>query len=539
MNFITFIKLELRKALIDIGITLSEEAIIVEQSKDPLHGDFASNIAMQVARTLKLAPRVVAEKIYEKLELAHFENVTIAGPGFINFFLKAETFSSIIQDIVDQDDRYGQSDVGQGKTVNVEYVSANPTGVLHLGHARGAALGDVIGRLLKKAGYEVTNEFYVNDAGAQIDNLAHSIYARYKQLFGLEASIPTDGYHGEDVYKIASDIKLTYGDRYLIEYDHTFFKDEGIKRELAIMKDDLAYFRVNFDIFSFETKIRDQSKIKIIFEQLRPYIYESDGAKFLKTTSFGDDKDRVIVKSDGSFTYFLPDIAYHDDKISRNHRFLIDILGADHHGYISRMKAALAMLGHPEDTLTIEILQMVRLLKDGKEMKMSKRTGVGVTLRELCDEVGVDATRYFFVARAASSHLDFDLDLAVSASSANPVYYAQYAHARLSSLLEAGQSLGLDLSGRGLMMLEEKQLLRHLESFVAEVIDAAESKAPYKITNYVQKLASLTHSFYTICRVVDKENISLSRARLALVKASQIVLRNALELLGVTAPVKM
>ena len=539
MDSIALIKQEINRALSKIGHQLRTDEIIIEQSKDVAHGDFATNVAMQLNRTLRKNPRHIASEIIANIDQTRFERIEVAGPGFINFFMKAESLAGVISKIIDKGEAYGSSLVGQGITVNVEFVSANPTGALHLGHARGAALGDVIARLLSKAGYQVTREFYVNDAGAQINNLAQSIYARYVQLFDQEAELPQDGYHGEDIKKIATDIKREVGDFYLGHYDEAFFKAEGIKRELAIIKDDLALFRVEFDKFTYETSIRTPETIERVFNRLAAHIYEHEGATFLKTTEYGDDKDRVIVKSDGTYTYFLPDIAYHLDKIERGHRHLIDILGADHHGYISRMKAALAMLGHPLDTLEIEILQMVRLIKDGQEMKMSKRTGVGVTLRELCQEVGVDATRYFFVARAASSHLDFDLDLATSASSANPVYYAQYAHARLSSLLEAGAEIGYDDAGIGLDTIEEKQLLRHLESFETEIVDAAQARAPYKITNYVQKLASLTHSFYTICRVVDKENISLSKSRLALVRASRIVLANALALLGVSAPVKM
>ncbi|MFA5236042.1 MAG: arginine--tRNA ligase [Bacilli bacterium] len=539
MEILALIKQQLSHAASALGTNLSIEEIVVEQSKDKAHGDYATNLALQLARSLGQSPRVIAAKIISQVESALFEKIEIAGPGFINFFVKPTALTSVIAKIVDEGADYGSSDVGHGCSVNVEFVSANPTGTLHLGHARGAALGDVIARILSRAGYRVTREFYVNDAGAQIENLAQSIYARYAQSFGRAVDLPQDGYHGQDIVDIALEIKTAHGDQYLDRYDPVFFKSEGIRRELTRIRADLDFYRVQFDVFTHETAIREQGLLEEIKIKLAPFMYEQDGATFLKTSAFGDDKDRVIVKSDGTFTYFLPDIAYHLDKAKRDHRYLIDILGADHHGYINRMKAALSMLGYPEDTLTIEIVQMVRLIKDGQELKMSKRTGVGVTLRELCQDVGVDAARYFFVARSASSHLDFDLDLAASASSANPVYYAQYAHARLCSLLKAGQELGFDLTGQGLDSDEEKQLLRHLESYPLEVADAAKTKAPYKITNYVQKLATLTHSFYTICRVVDKENISLSRARLALVDASRIVLGNALGLLGVSAPEKM
>jgi len=539
MDIITSLKHNIKDAAARLNLELTDADIVIEISKDADHGDFATNVALQVAKTRRENPRALAASIVEQMDKSQFEKIEIAGPGFINFFMKAAVLAHIINDVISADGDYGACDHGRGTTVNVEFVSANPTGSLHLGHARGAALGDGIARLLDKVGYRVTREFYVNDAGAQIDNLAKSIYARYLQSFGQSAELPPDGYHGGDIVAIADEIKASHGSRFLDHVDLAFFKNEGIRRQLERIRDDLAFFRVKFDVFSYETAIRDTNLLTEIETRLAPYMYEQDGATFLKTTAFGDDKDRVIVKSDGSYTYFWPDIAYHLDKLTRGHRYLIDILGADHHGYISRMVAALAMLGYPKDTLTIEILQLVRLLKDGQEMRMSKRTGVGVTLRELCEDVGVDAARYFFVARAASTHLDFDMDLAKSASSANPVYYAQYAHARLCSLLAAGAELGLDPSGDGLTTPEEKQLLRHIGQFPSEVLDAALTKAPYKITNYVQKLATYTHSFYTICRVIDKENISLSRARLALVKASRITLANALDLVGVAAPTRM
>ncbi len=539
MDIQTFIKIAVQTALRRLGNELPVSDIVIETSKDPEHGDYATAVAMQLTRIRRQSPRLIAEAIVAALDHDQFAKVEVAGPGFINFFIKSVSLSAIIGRIMLEGATFGSSALGNGQGINVEFVSANPTGSLHLGHARGAALGDVIARLYAKAGFRVTREFYVNDAGAQIDNLGLSIYARYRQACGLTGEIPPDGYHGQDIIAIAEIIKDAVGDRYVNEYDPAYFKSEGMRRQLETIKADLAQFGVVFDIYSHESAIRTTESIGRIFERLTPYIYEFEGAKFLKTSAFGDDKDRVIVKSDGNFTYFLPDIAYHLDKLERGHDHLVDILGADHHGYIARMQAALQMLGYGADALDVEIQQMVRLIKDGQELKMSKRTGVGVTLRELCQEVGVDATRYFFVARAASSHLDFDIDLARSASNANPVYYAQYAHARLCSLLTAGSALGFDNEGSALTTVEEKQLLRHLATFPEEVADAASTRSPYKITNYVQKLATLTHSFYTICRVIDKENISLSQQRLALVKASRITLASALDLLGVSAPEKM
>ena len=366
------------------------------------------------------------------------------------------------------------------------------------------------------------------------------IIARYKELFGIEATIPEDGYAGQDIIDIAKQIKDEIGDEALKMSDPvSYFKDRGMKIELDRIIKDLDLFRVHFDVFSSEKAIRADNAIEKEIAFLKDYVYEADNALYLKTTAFVDDKDRVIKKSNGDYTYFMPDICYHVNKMSRGYTFIIDVLGADHHGYINRMKSALMMHGYKEDALYVELIQMVRFLKNGQEFKASKRRGDAITLRDVCEEVGVDAMRYFFAMRAASGHLDFDMDLAKEQSSNNPVYYAQYAHARLCSILEQGSDIKLDISGKLLKEDSEMDLLKHLADFNNVINDAAKEKAPYKIVNYIHALAELVHVFYNECRVIDRNNVELSASRLALVKASQIVLKNALNLIGVSAPIHM
>ena len=531
----------LKDALAKMNVDIDISKIVIERSKEKVHGDFASNIAMQLARELKKNPLLIAEDIVNNLDVESFNKVEIARPGFINFFLKSEALSSIIKTIIDEGDNYGSSTYGENKPINVEFVSANPTGDLHLGHARGAAIGDCICRLYSKIGYNVTREFYVNDAGNQINVLGRSIRARYHQLFGDNIEVPEDGYHAPELLKIAEIMKNEVGDKYLIdsEESETYFKRRGSELELDKLNNDLKNFRVNFDVFSFETDIRAAGGVERVLEGAKQYIYENEGATFLKTTAFKDDKDRVIIKSDGSYTYLLPDIAYHLNKLDRGFTQLVDILGADHHGYIDRMKSSLEMFGYPRSILEIELIQMVRLFKNGEEYKMSKRTGNAIAMRELCEEVGVDAVRYFFVNRAASAHLDFDLDLAKESSSANPVYYAQYAYARLFNVLQNAEDIKLNIDGTGLEHQKEIDLMKHLSLYQKEVLDAALTRAPYKVTVYIQKLASLIHGFYTECRLLDRNNLELTSSRLALCKASMIVLKNALGLIGVSAPEKM
>ena len=537
----TKIKSAIQKALSKLGVEVELSNIVIERSKDPTHGDYASTVAMQMARQLHKAPRQIAEDIINTIDRDGIEKIEIAGPGFINFFMKNDSLTTIIKTILDEGSEYGNSKVKHEGKINVEFVSANPTGDLHLGHARGAAIGDVICNLYKKAGYDVTREYYVNDAGNQINNLAKSLEARYHEVCNDPIPFPEDGYHGGDLIKLAELIKNEKGTSLLErnEANFEYFKKVGTKLELDKIIKDLKDFRVGFDVFSSELAIRNEGKVDEVLKLLKPWIYVQDDATFLRTTDFTDDKDRVIIKSDGAYTYLLPDIAYHKDKLDRGFTTLVDCLGADHHGYIERMRSSLVMLGYPGDSFNVELIQMVRLFKDGQEFKMSKRTGNAVSMKELCELSSVDAVRYFFVSRAASGHLDFDLDLASKMDSSNPVYYAQYAHARLCAVLDKAKDVKIDVTGNGLKEEKELALLKVLADFPKEIVQAAEARAPFKITNYIQKLATSIHEFYTICRVIDEEQPEITASRLALCEASKIVMKNALETIGVTAPSKM
>ena len=539
MDIIETLKLNIQNAFQTLGVEVSLNDIVIEHSKDPLHGDYASNVAMKNCRLFQKAPRDVANMLIEKINMDGIDKIEIAGPGFINFFMKHDSLQPIVKKIINEGSSFGRGEKKNFK-VNVEFVSANPTGDLHVGHARGAAIGDTICRLYEFAGYDVTREYYINDAGNQIDHLAESIFARYKQLLGIKAEVPEDGYHGQDIIEIAKIIINEVGDKLLKEENPIpFLKERGMALELDKIKEDLKTFRVGFDVFSSELKVRSNNAIEKEIEFLKEHIYSDGDAKVLRTTDYLDDKDRVIVKSNGEYTYFMPDICYHINKISRGFDLLVDVLGADHHGYINRMKSALMMHGYSKDSLEVELIQMVRFIKDGKEIKASKRTGDSITLREICEEVGVDAMRYFFAMRAASAHLDFNMNLALEQSSNNPVYYAQYAHARLCSVLEQGKDIPLDLDAKELCKESEMSLLKHLSNFPNVVNDSAKERAPYKITNYIHELAGLIHEFYTECRVIDRDNLTVSSSRLALCDACRQVMNNALTLIGVSAPEHM
>ncbi|MEK4870539.1 arginine--tRNA ligase [Niallia sp. FSL W8-1348] len=546
------LKEEIKQSVIKAGLAAEEQIpeVILELPKDKAHGDYSTNMAMQLARVAKKAPRMIAEAIIDNFDQtkASIKKVEIAGPGFINFYMDNSYLTDLIPTILKAGEQYGQTTVGNNEKVQVEFVSANPTGDLHLGHARGAAVGDSLCNILDKAGYSVSREYYINDAGNQINNLALSVEARYFQALGMEKEMPQDGYHGEDIIGIGKELAEEYGDKYVHVSEQErfdFFRDYGLKYEMAKLKQDLEDFRVKFDVWFSETSLYQNGKIDIALNKLREngYIFELDGATWLRSTDFEDDKDRVLIKNDGSFTYLLPDIAYHKDKLDRGFEKLINIWGADHHGYIPRMKAAIQALGYDKDALEVEIIQLVHLYKNGEKMKMSKRTGKAVTMRDLVEEVGLDATRYFFAMRSADTHLDFDLDLAVSQSNENPVYYAQYAHARISSILRQGKEQGIEpgdeLNAALITAEKEFDLLKKLGEFPQAVGEAALKRMPHRITNYIYDLASTFHSFYNAEKVLDVDNLERTKARLALIQATQITLRNALALIGVSAPEKM
>lgn len=536
MDIIETLKLKIQKACASLGVEVNLADIVIERSKDKTHGDYATNAAMKFSRFFGKNPREIASLLTANIDLEGIEKLEIAGPGFINFFLKHDSLQPIVKKIIENGDQYGRLE-RKNKKVNIEFVSANPTGILHVGTARGAAVGDSLARIFDAAGYDVTKEYYINDAGNQITNLGLSILERYKELHGLPFELPEDGYHGQDIIDIATRIKEEIGDKGLKMADPlSYFKERGMAIELERIVKDLELFRVKHDVFSSEKKIRGNDSVEKELEFLKDYIYQEGDAKLLRTTDFLDDKDRVIVKGNGDYTYFLPDIVYHVDKMSRGFDLLIDVLGADHHGYINRMKSALMMHGYSKDTLDIELIQMVRFMQGGVEIKASKRTGNAITLREVCEEVGVDAMRYFFAMRAPSSHLDFDMNLAKEQSSSNPVYYAQYAHARLTSIIAQGADIGIDIEASKLEKPSEIELLKHLANFPNVISDAAKERAPFKITNYIHDLATLVHGFYTECRVIDRNDIAISSSRLALCQASKQVMKNALNLIGVGAP---
>ncbi len=522
-------------------VEMDYERITIEIPKVKDHGDYSTNLAMQAKRFVQDQPRNIAQAIIDNLdmEFAGLESCSIAGPGFINFKVKNNSLTAVIDKVLQQQENYGHNDSGNNLKVNVEYVSANPTGDLHLGHARGAAWGDSITRLMKASGYDVTREYYVNDAGNQIVNLGLSLQARYREYFGLDFVLPEDGYHGEDVKNIAIQLAEKHGDIYAEENEANlvFFKKEGIKYELDKIKRDLDYFRVGFDVWSSEQSIRDEGKVEKALEVLHEggYTYEKDGALWFETTKFNDDKDRVLRKTDGSYTYLVPDIAYHKDKCDRGFDLLVDLLGADHHGYIPRLKASMQALGNDPDKLQVDIIQMVRLVENGEEVKMSKRLGNAVTIRDLCDEVGVDAVRYFFVQRAVDTHFDFDVALAKKQTNDNPVYYAQYAHARICSILKRAPEFAACTNYDRLTHEKEIDLLKYINEFVSVVADAAKTRAPHKVCNYIHKLASYFHSFYNACKVIDENDVELSAQRVALLKATKITLKNALYLIGIEA----
>jgi len=522
---------------------IDSHQIVIEIPREVSHGDYSSNIAMRLTKELKRNPREIAEELKNKMieDTKLIENIEIAGPGFINFFVRNEQLANVISKVLKEGDDYGKSDFGKGLKMNVEFVSANPTGDLHPGHARGAAIGDSVCRILRKAGYDVTSEYYINDAGLQIDNMGKSLQARYLQAFGIEASIPEDGYHGVDLIEIAEKIKVEEGNKYVElakEDSFIYFREYGLREELQKLKDDLNFFRVDFNVWSSERNIYERGLVQKAVDTLKQLgvTYEKEGALWLKTTEFDDDKDRVLVKSNGEYTYLTPDIAYHLDKFERGFENLVNFLGADHHGYINRLKAAVQALGHNQDDLEIDIIQMVRMIKDGTEFKLSKRTGKALALKDLLEEAGVDAIRYFFASRAVDTQMDLDLDLATKQSNENPVYYAQYAHARMCSILKQGEKFEKADTFSLLTHQKEMDLLKHINEFSSVISDAAKNRQPHRLCNYIQKLAAYFHSFYNECKVLDETEIQLSSERLALVKAICITLKNALELIGVTAP---
>lgn len=512
-------------------------------------GDYSTNCAMQWARTAHKAPRMIAEAVVSHIDTPLVSKAEIAGAGFINFFLTADTVYSELRNILAAGPSYGDLPKTRKDRFLVEYVSANPTGPLHIGHARGAAYGSALINLLRAAGYDVYSEYYVNDAGNQIDHLAESINARYLQLCGMDAEIPEDGYHGQDIVETAQHILDRDGKIYLDmpeEKRLETFKDIGLKEKLAALRKDLHDFNVDFDNwFSEKSLYPEQAEAALKTLKDEDNLYEKDGALWLRTTKNGDDKDRVVIRTNGVPTYFCSDIAYVGNKIRRGYNKLIDIWGADHHGYIIRLKTAMKFLGYNPDDFEIMLLQMVTLLRDGEPVKMSKRTGQAVTLRELMDEVGTDAARYFFCARTLDSQMDFDIDLAKKQSSDNPVYYIQYANARIHSLFQQAKEAGVtwdaqfkDTDFTALQEECELDLIKKMENYRQLLAGAAAERAPQRVAKYAYELAALFHHFYRECRILGVDE-KTTQARLGLITAVQYVLVHALNILGISAPEHM
>ncbi|HIU40527.1 MAG TPA: arginine--tRNA ligase [Candidatus Aphodocola excrementigallinarum] len=542
MNLKDEVKSIIYDALNVLKISFDKENLMVEVPKKRENGDFSSNVAMRLAKTLKDNPVNIANKIKDAIDYSDkIEKIEIANPGFINIYLKDEYVFSGISNVINDGDNYGKCNVGKGKKIDIEFVSANPTGILHLGTARGAAYGSNLANIMSFAGYNVTKEYYINDAGNQINNLGISIKERYKGLCGKEENMPEDGYYGNEIIDIA---KMIYDENKntKLNEDLEYFKEIGVSYLLNIIKNDLSSFGVCFDVWTSEKAIRAKGRIEESLKILKEkgLTYENDGALWLKTTVYGDDKDRVLIKKDKSYTYLVPDIAYHLDKFDRGFDYLIDVFGADHHSYVSRLKASIEALGYDKDKLEVRLLQMVRLLKDGRVVKMSKRTGGNITISELVDEVGCDCARYFFAERSLDGQMDFDISLALKKSNENPFYYVGYAHARICSILSEAKNKGLKIKTdvNNITDMDSKALMLKVYEFMEVVKTSALKKEPHLITNYVYELASLFHNYYGKHRILT-DDVSKSEQYLGLIKTVEITIKNALKLIGVTAPDKM
>ena len=523
--------------------------VLLEVPPQKEFGDFATNFAMQSARALKCNPRMIAQAVVNNLDCAYVEKMEIAGPGFINFYLKQDWMYDMLAGIIAEGENYGHLVSDCKEKIQVEYVSANPTGPLHVGHGRGAAVGSALANLMKAAGMNVSREYYINDAGNQINNLAASVNARYLEQLGQTVEFPENGYHGHDIIETAERIVRIYGDRFLNMSEEERLKEFrtiALKEKLAALKEDLEAFNVTYDEWFSEQTLHDANAIKNACDLLteRGYLYEEGGALWLKATEYGDDKDRVVIRDNGIPTYFAADIAYHQDKYARGFDRVINLWGADHHGYIARMKAAVGALGYHPDQLEVLILQMVSLYRNGELVKMSKRTGQSVTLNELIEEVGTDAARFFFVMRSIDSQLDFDLTLATEKSNENPVYYIQYAHARICSIMRQLDEAGIvvmpaaEAKLNTLTEASELELIKKLGEYPEMLAGAAKERAVHRVAHYVHDLAGLFHSFYNQCRILGVDS-DLQQARIALVKTVGHVIRHALGILGVSAPERM
>lgn len=527
-------------------------AFNAEIPADPKNGDISTNAAMVSAKPFKNNPRKIAESIVSKIRLdgTFFEKCEVAGPGFINFFYSQDWYAEVVLAVLEQKGKYGETDMGAGKSVLVEFVSANPTGPMHIGNARGGAIGDCLSSVLEKAGYKVAREFYVNDAGNQIEKFKTSLEVRYLQLYKPETELPEDAYQGQDIIEHAKAFSEIYGDKYVNtdrEERRQALCDFALPKNIQTLHDDLGKYRIQYDKWFNESSLHNDGSVQRVIEKLKEsgYTYEQDGALWFKSSEFGDEKDRVLVRDNGVPTYFVPDIAYHYNKlVTRGFDKAIDILGADHHGYIARIKASMSALGVDADRLDIVIMQMVNLVRNGEKYKLSKRSGKAITLSTLLDEIPIDAARFFFNLREPNSHFDFDLDLAVSQTSQNPVYYVQYAHARICSVMKKMTDAEIEVKTLGreelsvLAAPEEQEIIKHLATLPNVINDAARAYDPAKVTKYVVDLATLYHKFYNNCRIMGEEE-NLMQARLSLSLAVKQVIKNILNMFKITCPESM
>ena len=514
-----------------LPIDIELDKIVIDIPKDKKNGDYSTNVAFLLTKELKSNPMVIANDIKDKIQDEIIDRVEVAAPGFINIYLSHEFLLNSINVIINEGKNYGRSNYGNNEKINIEYVSANPTGTLHIGHGRGAIYGDCLSSIMSFAGYDVTREYYINDAGNQMYNLGVSIKERYKERCGIEFEIPENGYHGKEIIALAESLYDIYGDSKL-EEEIEFFKKEGLDILLDGIKKDLDKFRVNFDVFTSEQSLYDKGLVDFTLDKLKNSgkCYINEDALWLRTTDLYDEKDRVLIKSDGNYTYLLPDIAYHSDKLDRGYDKLIDVLGADHHGYIHRLKSSLEFASYDSSKLDIKILQMVRLLRNGEEVKLSKRTGKTITLNELIEEVGVNASRYFFASKSLDTQMDFDLDLAVKNSNENPVYYIEYANARISSILKNKKEENIDKFST----IDNELayiILNKLIEFEDVIISSASKCLPHLIANYLFDLVSLFHSYYSVEKVVT-DDLKYTSERIAFIRAIKIVMNNAANMLG-------
>lgn len=527
-------------------------AFNTEIPADSKNGDVSTNAAMVCARPFRNNPRKIAEAIVSKIDLngSYFARCEVAGPGFINFFYSTEWYATVVATVLEQKEKYGETDLGAGKSVLVEFVSANPTGPMHIGNARGGAIGDCLASVLEKAGYEVAREFYINDAGNQIEKFKTSLEVRYLQIYKPETELPEDAYKGQDIIDHANAFNEIYGDKYVnadSEERRQALCDFALPKNIQKLHDDLGKYRIQYDKWFNESTLHKDGSVQRVIEQLKAsgHTYEKDGALWFKTTEFGDEKDRVLVRENGVPTYLVPDIAYHYNKLAvRKFDKAVDIFGADHHGYIARIKASMTALGVDADRLDIVIMQMVNLVRNGEKYKLSKRSGKAITLSTLLDEIPIDAARFFFNLREPNSHFDFDLDLAVSQTSQNPVYYVQYAHARICSVLKKMNEEGIEvksLDKAALSVLtapEEQEMIKHLATLPNVINEAAKAYDPAKVTKYVIDLATMYHKFYNNCRIMGEDD-SVMQARLSLSLAVKQVIKNILDMLKITCPESM